>query len=233
MLRSGFHPSRDYTLATTAAIIFAAFCVALPLDGPAALDVPLRAMIHGWATPSLTAAMRVITQLGGGWFLLPLGALITFALHREGRRRDAALFVIAVLGANILNEGMKLIFHRERPTPWFGYPEPITYSFPSGHSFVSFCFYLSLAEILIRDDWPAARKLALWTAATLLTLTIGFSRAYLGVHYPTDVLAGFTAAIAWTTLIRIAHHTYWSPRVAPYTSPANAPPTVRPNEPRP
>ena len=111
-----------------------------------------------------------------------------------------------MLGANLLDEGMKLIFHRPRPTPWFEYPPPSTYSFPSGHSFVSFCFYLALAEILIRDEWPLGRRMAMWTGAGILTLAIGFSRAYLGVHYPTDVLAGYAAAIAWTTLIRIAHH---------------------------
>jgi undecaprenyl-diphosphatase len=186
--------------------VFAFLAWTLPLTGPAAFDAPLRAAIHGWASPALTEAMKAATQLGGGFFLFPLGAIVTFALYREGRRRDAALFVIAVLGANILDEGMKLVFRRERPDPWFGYPEPFTYSFPSGHSFVSFCFYFSLAEILIREDWPAARKGATWVAAGLLTLTIGLSRVYLGVHYPTDVIAGFVAAIAWTTAIRVAHH---------------------------
>ena len=125
------------------------------------------------------------------------------------------MFVIAVLGANILDEGMKLAFHRTRPVPWFDYPQPPSYSFPSGHSFVSFCFYFSLAEILIRDDWPSGRKVAIWAAAAAMTIAIGFSRAYLGVHYPTDVLAGFVAAIAWTTMIRIAHHTYYRGRQRP------------------
>ena len=209
MLRSKFHPSRDYALAAAAAITFAWLALTISAGGPTALDIAGRATIHEWANPALTDAMRFATQLGGGWFLWPLGAVIVGALYTAGRRRDAALFALAVLGANLLDEAMKLVFHRPRPVPWFEYPQPHSYSFPSGHSFVSFCFYLSLAEILIRDDWPAARRLAMWTAAALLTLAIGFSRAYLGVHYPTDVLAGFVAAIVWTTLIRIAHHTYW------------------------
>ena len=159
--------------------------------------------------------MKIATQFGGGWFLYPLGVLIVASLYQAGRRREAALFVIAVLGANILDEAMKLVFHRERPTPWFGYPRPPSYSFPSGHAFVSFCFYFALAEILIRDEWPLPRRIAMWTCAAVFTLTIGFSRAYLGVHYPSDVLAGYTAAIAWTTVIRIAHHTYWRPDGGP------------------
>src|ERR1035438_1105653 len=93
-----------------------------------------------------------------------------------------------------------------KKTAGFGYPLPSTYSFPSGHAFVSFCFFLCLAEILIRDEWPVAGKVAMWSAALACTLTIGLSRVYLGVHYPTDVLAGYAAGIVWTTLIRVTHH---------------------------
>jgi undecaprenyl-diphosphatase len=206
-----FHPTRDYTLAALAALLFAWIALIVPNAGPTPLDVTVRAFIHGLANPALTSAMKFVTQLGGGWFLYPLGALVVFALYSSGRRRDAALFTVAVLGANIVDEGMKLVFHRARPEAWFDYPLPPTYSFPSGHSFVSFCFYYALAEILIRDDWSRSRRLAVWTAAALLTLAIGFSRVYLGVHYPTDVLAGYLAAAAWVTLIRIAHHTYKTP----------------------
>jgi undecaprenyl-diphosphatase len=220
VLRSKFHPGRDYTLAAVSALTFTWLALTIPVGGPTPLDIAGRAAIHASANPALTAAMKFATQLGGGWFLTPLAVLIVGSMFVAGRRRDAALFTIAVLGANLLNESMKLIFHRPRPIPWFEYPRPGTYSFPSGHSFVSFCFYLSLAEILIQDDWPLSRKMAMWTAAALLTLSIGFSRAYLGVHYPTDVLAGFVAATAWTTLIRIAHHTFLSPRTAPVRSEA-------------
>ena len=211
MIRLKFHPTRDYTIAAFAALLFAWIALIVPDAGATPFDVTVRAFIHGFATPALTSAMKLVTQLGGGWFLFPLGALVVFALYSSGRRREAALFTVAVLGANILDEAMKLVFHRTRPDAWFDYPLPGTYSFPSGHSFVSFCFYFALAEILIRDDWSRSRRVAVWTAAALLTLAIGFSRVYLGVHYPTDVLAGYLAAVVWTTLIRIAHHTYWSP----------------------
>uniref|UniRef100_Q029U2 Phosphoesterase, PA-phosphatase related n=1 Tax=Solibacter usitatus (strain Ellin6076) TaxID=234267 RepID=Q029U2_SOLUE len=211
MIRLKFHPTRDYTLAALTALAFAWIAYIVPDSGPTALDVAVRAFIHSFASPALTAALKVVTQLGGGWFLFPLGTLVVLALYSAGRRREAALFTVAVLGANILDEAMKLVFHRTRPDPWFDYPLPRTYSFPSGHSFVSFCFYFALAEILVGDEWPRSRRLAVWIAAALFTLAIGLSRAYLGVHYPTDVLAGYIAAVAWTTVIRIAHHTYWAP----------------------
>jgi undecaprenyl-diphosphatase len=94
-----------------------------------------------------------------------------------------------------------LWFQRPRPDVFFG-PQPLNYSFPSGHALVSCCFYLALAEILVRDQWPRVRKLAVWTLAVLLTGAIGLSRVYLGVHYPTDVLGGYAAAIAWLSIVR-------------------------------
>ena len=60
----------------------------------------------------------------------------------------------------------------------------------------------------------------MWAIAALFTLTIGFSRAYLGVHYPSDVVAGYTAAVAWTTLVRVAHHTFWAESPLPIQAPA-------------
>ena len=137
-----------------------------------------------------------------------MGALVAGLLARAGRKREVAVFAVAVLGANLLNEAMKLFFHRPRPEPWFGYPQPPTYSFPSGHAFVSFCFCLCLAEILMRHGWPLGGKVAIWSAALGCTLTVGLSRVYLGVHYPTDVLGGYAAGIVWTTLIRVARHVW-------------------------
>jgi len=150
--------------------------------------------------------MKAASAVGSGWILWPAGAMIVAALALAGRVRDAALFALAVVGANLVDGAVKLFFPRPRPDPWFDYPLPRTYSFPSGHAFVSFCFFLCLAEVIIRDEWPMTRKLTIWLVAVLCTFTIGLSRVYLGVHYPTDVLAGYLAAIMWTTLIRAAHH---------------------------
>lgn len=206
MLRSKFHPARDAAVALGAVLLFA-WLAQIAASGPApAFDMAWREAIHAYARPWLTWLMKAASFAGGGWGLWPGGLLIVGLLARAARGRDAALFAIAVVGANLVSEAMKLFFHRPRPAPWFGYPLPSTYGFPSGHAFASFCFCLCLAEILIDDEWPLARKAAMWSAAVGCTLTIGLSRVYLGVHYPTDVLAGFAAGIAWTTLIRVTHH---------------------------
>ena len=194
----------------TAAAGFAWLAAVVAPGSTSGFDFAVRDGIHRWASEPLTAAMRAATQFGDGWVLWPLGMLIVVWLEREGRRMEAVLFAIAVIGANLVDEGMKLVFHRPRPEPFFGYPSPVTYSFPSGHSFVSCCFYLALAEVLVDPDWGAGRKVGVWMGAAAVTLLVGLSRVYLGVHYPTDVMGGYAGAVAWAALVRVAHHRWWS-----------------------
>ena len=206
MIRSKFHPTRDVAVALGAVLLFAWLAQVAARGVTPEFDTAGRDAVHAYARPWLTLVMKAASFAGGGWVLWPGGAMIAAWLARAARGREATLFGVTVIGANLVDEAMKLFFHRPRPEPWFDYPLPFTYSFPSGHAFVSFCFCLCLAEILIRDKWPPAGKLAMWSAALGCTLTIGLSRVYLGVHYPTDVLAGYAAGIVWTTLIRAAHH---------------------------
>jgi membrane-associated phospholipid phosphatase len=213
VIRSKFHPPRDLAIGLAAVLLFAWFAWLASQGAPPDFDMAGRDAIHAYARPWLTLVMEAASLAGGGWGLWPVGVLIAGLLARAGRGREAAVFAIAVLGANFVNEAMKLFFHRPRPEPWFGYPLPPTYSFPSGHSFVSFCFCLCLAEILMRHGWPLVGKVAIWSAALGCTLTIGLSRVYLGVHYPTDVLGGYAAGIVWTMMIRLARHV-WQARTA-------------------
>jgi undecaprenyl-diphosphatase len=208
VIRSKFHPARDAAIALGAVLLFAWLAWLASRAGIPQFDTAGRDAIHAYARPWLTWVMKAASLAGGGWGLWPGGVLIAAWLARAARGREAARFGVTVVGANLVNEAMKLFFHRPRPEPWFDYPLPFTYSFPSGHAFVSFCFCLCLAEILIREEWPLAGKLAMWSAALGCTLTIGLSRVYLGVHYPTDVLGGYAAGIAWITLIRMAHHVW-------------------------
>jgi undecaprenyl-diphosphatase len=217
VIHSKFHPLRDSAIALGAVLLFAWFAQLASGVGPGELDTAGRAAVHSYAVPWLTALMKGASFAGSGWVLWPFGTLIVGLLSRAGRGRDAGLFAIAVLGANLISESMKLFFHRTRPQAWFDYPLPSTYSFPSGHAFESFCFFLCLAEVLIREDWRPVSKVAVWGAAVGCALTIGLSRVYLGVHYPTDVLAGYVAGIVWTTLIRVVHHAW---RGRPGSAPA-------------
>lgn len=106
---------------------------------------------------------------------------------------DGLTFLLAAAGGGVLMYALKRFFHRPRPEAIF---DVLGYSFPSGHSFFALVVYCMLAYWLGRDATPRVR-IAVWTAAVAATLLMGFSRIYLGEHYPSDVAAGFAVAIPW------------------------------------
>ena len=110
--------------------------------------------------------------------------------------RTAALLAITMLGVAVLDVALKHAFHRPRPVAFFG-PTPSSYSFPSGHALGSLCFYGILAAILPGRARGRGAKFCIWVATVLLVGMIGLSRIYLGVHYPSDVIAGYCAAAVW------------------------------------
>jgi undecaprenyl-diphosphatase len=128
-------------------------------------------------------------------------------------RHAALLFTITMAGALVLNGTLKLLFHRARPEPFFGIVAPTSYSFPSGHALYSLCFYGTLAAITGARLRSLAVRLAIRVAAISLILLIGTSRIYLGVHYPSDVLAGYMTGFIWVMAVAFGYH--WLRRHAP------------------
>jgi undecaprenyl-diphosphatase len=191
----------DVAVALAALVLFALLAHAVMQGDASAFDAAVRNAVHALSFPALTYAMRGISDLGEAMFLVALGVMVAWRLVSLGRRRQAVFFAIAALGGEAIDQVLKFWFHRSRPEAFFGL-QPLNYSFPSGHALVSCCFYLALAEILIDDQRSRARKLAVWTLAILLIGLIGLSRVYLGVHYPTDVLGGYAAGIAWLSIVR-------------------------------
>jgi undecaprenyl-diphosphatase len=198
-------------IAILGAGIFFWLALAVVAGVNAPFDVVVRETVHGLASPAITSGMKILTWLGSGWVIYPAGTVIVVGLARRNWRREAALFTVAVLGAAILEHALKLLFHRTRPDPFFGYPAPGTYSFPSGHALLSFTFYFTLVEVLAPMERRPGKRFLCWTAAMLITLVIGLSRIYLGIHYPSDVLAGYAGAVAWTSVVRLAHQSWWAP----------------------
>ena len=160
-----------------------------------AFDSSVRTAVHSFASPALTRLTFAISFMGSGG--LAVSALLAFALFRHFQWRRAAIWLVVTLaGALVLDLTLKFAFHRPRPVPFFG-PIPRTYSFPSGHSLFSFCFYGVLAGLLAGRVRSMSARLLIWLVAALLVLLIGLSRIYLGVHYPSDVFAGYLAGTIW------------------------------------
>ncbi|HYL36351.1 MAG TPA: phosphatase PAP2 family protein [Bryobacteraceae bacterium] len=134
---------------------------------------------------------------------LALQDLIAIALFWfRRRRRQAVLAALSLSGAIVLSSALKIAFPRARPAPYFNLAVPPSSSFPSGHALESFCLYATLAWLFATVSGPFPARLAAWIAA-LAILFIGFSRLYLGLHYPTDVVAGYAAGAVWTALLAI------------------------------
>lgn len=166
-------------------------------------DDAVRNFIHEFAFPALTKVMQLASFLGSTLFLTVFGAFLVLALFWRKHRRGAILFAITTVGASALLFTLKISFRRARPEPFFDTILPASYSFPSGHSLASFCFYGALAAILtarVENPWL---KILIWTAAAFLILLIGISRIYLGVHYPSDVVAGFVVGLIWVITIAV------------------------------
>jgi undecaprenyl-diphosphatase len=167
------------------------------------MDEGLRAAIHAHASPGLTRLMLAASVYGGPTWLIPLGIILAFAFYLHHWHRGALLVLITVGGAALLNSLLKQGFSRARPAPFFDYPLPSSASFPSGHAFFAASFIGGLAVLASARVRSLAARIAMWLVALALVLLIGFSRVYLGVHYPSDVLAGYAAAVVWVTAVAI------------------------------
>ena len=138
-----------------------------------------------------------LTALGSFAVLLIISGTVVGFLLLQRRRRLALLIAVAVAGGMLLNTGLKHVFDRERPSVVPHLREVTTPSFPSGHAAASAVVYLTLGALLagvVKGRYTKAYCLAV---AMALTVVVGASRVYLGVHYPTDVLAGWSVGLLW------------------------------------
>jgi membrane-associated phospholipid phosphatase len=185
------------------AAFFGAVLVAAAGESIVHVDGRLAAALHAQATPAATTGFEVVTLLGSTAVLFAVTAVAAGYLARLGRRRDASFLILVFAGAEALTWSLKAIFERPRPT----FDDPIatasSFSFPSGHALVSFAVYGVLAYVLLESLRSRRTRAACLAAAAVVVTAIGFSRLYLGVHYLSDVLAGYAVAFAWLLLIAL------------------------------
>ena len=156
-------------------------------------DEPILQWFHSLATPGRDRWVLAITNLGGPVPMVVCEVVVVAALFLWRRRREAKFLAIAGGGAALLNVCAKLIFSRQRPQLWETIVTEKSFSFPSGHSIGS----MSFAAALTLLAWPTRWRWPVAIGALSFAITIGLTRLYLGVHYPSDVAAGWCAALVW------------------------------------
>ncbi len=148
-----------------------------------------------WSNPTLDKYMTALTFMAQGEVTIPILIAIAGILIYREETFSALILAIGLSGSWLLNGIFKSFFRRKRPDLWASSKRPMDYSYPSGHSMSAISFYGLLAAILIQS-----LDISLWLTvplAAFLTLGVGFSRVYFGVHWPTDVLSGWVAGSIW------------------------------------
>jgi membrane-associated phospholipid phosphatase len=154
-----------------------------------------------WRTPALTAFMRLMSLFGQLWMLAVIAVPVAAALLRARSHRRLYAFAATMVGGALLNPALKEVFRRARPSGIVTLGTAHGYSFPSGHAMGAMMLFGSLAYVVYFSIEHHRRlRLLAVTLCVLMILCIGASRIYLGVHYLSDVLAGFAAGLCWVAV---------------------------------
>ncbi|TBR60925.1 phosphatase PAP2 family protein [Mastigocladus laminosus UU774] len=172
-------------------------------------DLPILVTIHSVAQPQLDAIAAFLTKFGSFRTVLPILLVITLILLVQRRWRSLSYLLITAIGSATINRTAKEFWHRVRPHLWDSVAPEFDYSFPSGHAMTSMTF----VAILVVLTWGSIWCWLTVTSGSLYLLTIGWTRLYLGVHFPSDILAGWMVAIAWAIGVSFI--------VKPYSQSAN------------
>jgi undecaprenyl-diphosphatase len=156
-------------------------------------DDPLLLWMHNYETPAMNVWMLMWTRLGTPSVMIALGGAITLIFLWKQRRNDAIYFLTSVLGAALLNVVAKAFFTRARPDLWQSIDPRGDFSFPSGHAMGTMALFASLCVVA----WHTKGRWPVLIASTIVVFQVGLSRVYIGVHYPSDVLCGWLASLAW------------------------------------
>ena len=180
----------------------------LPLPGVRQFDLAVQQRIHAFSSPAVTRWMLAFTWLGAMRTFAPALALVVGWLLWRGQTRSlAAMLGLPMVGAIVMNELLKLHFHRLRPQVAWALGDEHTFSFPSGHSLFAVVLYGTLGYAALRLQPSAGRRAGLVAVAALLCLAIGVSRIYLGMHFPTDVIAGYLCGLVWLLAVVLVDRT--------------------------
>ncbi|KAM3097002.1 phosphatase PAP2 family protein [Phormidesmis sp. 146-12] len=156
-------------------------------------DVPILLAIHSTSQPQLDAIATFLTKLGVFLGVFPIAIVTGLILLVKRRWHSLAYLVTTLTGSILINRTAKALLHRVRPRLWQSPAPEFDYGFPSGHAMSS----MTLVATLVILTWNTRWRWWVLIGGAVFVLTIGWTRLYLGVHYPSDVLAGWLVSIAW------------------------------------
>jgi len=176
------------------------------VDGDAdKYDDAIMEAVHRIDNPAMNQSMHAITQLGSHAAIGTAAGVTALMMMRQHRKHDAWTVVVSVGGAMAINTLLKNIFRRQRPKELARRIKlPKSHSFPSGHSLLSAATYPIVVHHLVERESLPVQAVA-HTVAGMIILSVGFSRVYFGVHFPSDVLGGFAAGFGWLGLTSLSH----------------------------
>lgn len=199
------HPSARTPWRKIALIYLVFFALAIGFTGLARevveaetlpFDTAILTAIHRIASPTLDQIFFFITNLAGAYMIAGATLVLTVAFYLRKETYNSIYVLLTLGGSLVLNTALKLFFKRVRPDLWSLLVVEKSYSFPSGHAMVS----MALALTVIVLVYQSKARLAAITGGLIYVLLVGFSRLYLGVHYPTDVAGGWLMSCAWIFL---------------------------------
>jgi len=179
---------------------FSFIAVLIGVGKVAEFDQALISFIRGFETPALTSIMKLFTFIGSFPVVLVIFLIVSFIFYRVLKSRTEIFLVAAVIvGTQVINLLLKLLFHRARPDIHL-LIDVGGYSFPSGHAMSAFAVYGILTFVFWRHIPKSIGRISLIIGSSMFILFIGMSRIYLGVHYPSDIIGGYFASAAWLTV---------------------------------
>lgn len=173
-------------------------------------DVPILLAIHSTAKVQLNVFAATLTRLGSFWTMFPIVSAIALILLLKRKWRSLTYLLTTVIGSTIINRTAKEIMHRVRPQLWESPSPEFDYAFPSGHAMTS----MTLVAALVILSWGSVWCWLVLISGSLFVVAIGWTRLYLGVHFPSDILAGWMISLAWAIGVSLSIRPHLTPAIA-------------------
>jgi undecaprenyl-diphosphatase len=165
------------------------------------IDESVLRWLEARRSPVVDDIMMEATTLGDGIVLIMIVAVASVFLWLTKHRWSVYILIVGMVGGKFLNTLLKASFDRTRPSAVEWIDQVSSPSFPSGHAMGAFIVYGTVAYLVARLEPTKRLRFATWFVAIAIIIAIGVSRMYLGVHYPSDVIAGFAAGLAWVAFV--------------------------------